>query len=440
MCKYFSFLALAVGLMLSGTPAQSYVIIPENCRSDADKCLKAGNMDFIFIFGEIQYTDEKFFLNLDEMWPTDKKIPIVWVESGGGHIIAAKGIGRVIRKRKGIVATGNPITKVDKYYCASACVLIAAGAVERHMREIGLHSSYIIEHKNKKNENIKPDTPTGVASIKSYFDEMGINSVITDIMFNTPPEKMEELVYDENSDGDQQIVKLGFHMPLSENFPDQGFPKTKEHRDTYDDEMMEFAALNGDVWAAVALADYYTKETAIRLPSPTLERRWLQFAVDQGNVHAMHNMAVALSSTKWGKRNNKAAVQFYKKASDLSFGPSQNNLGWYYYVGKGVKKNIPRAVQLITSSALQAEPFAYGSLCEMYGHGDVFPRDNVTAYMWCDIALHQMPKGSGLKASVAAMTKISKDMTTAEITKARQRSSEWRPLKYPESVMKGDED
>jgi hypothetical protein len=93
-----------------------------------------------------------------------------------------------------------------------------------------------------------------------------------------------------------------------------------------------------------------------------------------------------------------------------------------------------------TSSALQGEPFAYGSICQMYGDGGVFPKDNIAAYTWCDLALDQMPKGSGLKEALDAMAKISKNMTTAEITEARRRAAEWRPLKYPESVMKGDED
>jgi len=431
---------LLIGLVSLVEEAEAYIIVPEVCRSDSDQCVKSGNMDFIFIFGEIQYTDSEFFNNLDQNWPNDKKIPIIWLESGGGHINAAAEIGRVLRKRHAIVATGNPVTKEDKYYCASACVLIAAGAEERHLREIGLHRPYLIEHKNKKDERIKPDLPANEAKIKSYFTEMGIHSDITEMMYDTPSEKLQELIFDESGDSDQPIVRFGFHMPLSEIFPDQGFPKAKFHRDMDQDEQLEFAALNGDAWAAFELADYYTRKSETRLPSPILERKWLQFAVDHGNVHAMHNMAVALSGTRWGKPNYKLAATYYKLAVELGFGPSQNNLGWNYYVAHGVKRNVPLAVHLITASALQGEPFAYGSLCEMYGRGDVFPIDKITGSMWCNLAIDQMPQDSGLNASIVAMTKISKNMKTTEIGEARRRASEWRPLKSPTSVMRGDED
>ena len=397
-------------------------------------------MEYVFVFGEIQYTDEEFFINLDKQWPSDKKIPIVWVETGGGYVNAAKGIGRILRKRHGIVATGNPITAVDKYRCDSACVLLAAGAEERHLREIGLHAPYTIEHKHKKDERIIPTTSDKISSLRSYLEEMGVNSLIADIIFNTPPERVDKLIFDADGDDNQQIVKLGFHMSPSDNFPNYHFSLERSRRYMYDDEELEFAALNGDIWAAVELANYYTRETDTRLPSPILERKWLQFAVDRGNAQAMHNMAVALAGSTWGKPDIKAANQLYKSASDLGFGPSQNNLGWHYYEGKGLKKNIPLAIQLITSSALQGEPFAYGSLCQMYGDGGVFPKDNVAAYTWCDLALDQMPQGSGLKSALDAMTKITKNMTRVEITEARQRSSEWRPLKYTESVMKGDQD
>ena len=397
-------------------------------------------MEYIFIYGEIQSTDGYFFRSLDNLWPADKKLPIVWLESGGGYASPAKEIGHILRKRHGIVASGNPITKLDEYFCESACVFIAAGAEERHLNQIGLHSPYLIDHKGKKNQKIRPANQDLLNNNQAYLAEMGINPIITDIMHSTPSEKMTEFQFDENADESQQIIILGFHMPPSDNFSNEGFPKAAKHRYQDDDEIAEFAALQGDVWAAVALADYYTQETETRLPSPILERKWLQFAIDRGNVNAMHNMGVSLSGSDWGKPNYKLAATYYKMAVDQGFGPSQNNLGWNYYVAHGVKRNIPLAVHLITASALQGEPFAYGSLCEMYGNGGVFPRDNITAYMFCDLALDHMQKGSGLNASVKAMTKISKNMTTAEIMNARQRASQWKPLKYPASVMKGDED
>lgn len=89
---------------------------------------------------EIRFSDAQFFDELDYYWPNDKPIPLVYLESVGGKIYTALKIGRILRKRKGIVATGNPITHIDRYTCLSACALIAAGDVERHLRDVGLHS------------------------------------------------------------------------------------------------------------------------------------------------------------------------------------------------------------------------------------------------------------------------------------------------------------
>jgi TPR repeat protein len=429
--------------LFSQNIAHAYILIPENCRSDQEKCLKSGEMDYIFVYGKIIPSDAHFFEQLDAVWPSDKKIPIIWLESEGGSVAAAEQIGVILRQRHGVVATGNPITKTDRFYCVSSCVLIAAGAEERHLRHIGLHSPYILSRLNSKKETVLPYTEDGWKRSRAYFKQMGFDPEISDIIYKTPYDSLVEYEFDEAAGNNQPIVKLGFHMTPSIDFPDDGFPKAETHRDQYEDEKLQFAAENGNLDAAIALSEFYEKGGKYTKREPELAKEWMEFAADRGNIQAIHNLAAGLrdKNKRFGIIDINRSNELYKKASDLGFGPSQNNLGWYYYTGTdGVPKNIPLAIQLITSSALNGEPFAYGSLCQIYGDGHVFPKDNVTAYMWCDLALDQMPHGSGFKDAQASMTKITRNMNSAEIMEGRQRSANWKPLKYPSNYLRGDGD
>ena len=239
------------------------------------------------------------------------------------------------------------------------------------------------------------------------------------------------------------ITKFGVHMPPSDNFPTDGFPQTKNPFDQGQEDILEFAATSGSVDAAIDLSAYYESKTNVHLPSPDLARKWMEFAANKGDIRAIHNLAAGLMSKnkRFGKRDIPKAMSLYKKAAEMGFGPSQNNLGWFYYSGEnGIARNMSLAIHLITSSALQGEPFAYGSLCQIYGDGKLFPKDNATAYMWCDLALAQMPYGSGFKDAQASMTKIIRNMTIAEIMEGRQRSANWKPLKEPSNYLQGDGD
>jgi TPR repeat protein len=103
------------------------------------------------------------------------------------------------------------------------------------------------------------------------------------------------------------------------------------------------------------------------------------YAAIMEDVHAQHMMGHLLSTGEWQEKNLKEGKEWFLKAAQNGFPGSQNNIGWAYYKGTGVQKNIPLAVHWITRSADAGEPFAYGSLCEMYGAGNVFPPDKQEA-------------------------------------------------------------
>jgi TPR repeat protein len=93
----------------------------------------------------------------------------------------------------------------------------------------------------------------------------------------------------------------------------------------------------------------------------------------------------------------------------LGLAASENNVGWHYYKGDGIKRSIPDAVFWITRSAEQGEPFAYGSLCEMYDAGDTFAKDNIEAYKWCKLAANEEPDGQVRSGSVCLNSLLGPD-------------------------------
>lgn len=135
------------------------------------------------------------------------------------------------------------------------------------------------------------------------------------------------------------------------------------------------------------------------------------------------------------KRDFKKAAAYYRKAAEMGFAGSQNNLGWGYYKGNGVPKNYGLAIYWITRSAEQGEPFAYGSLGEMrfYAHG--FPADDVEAYKWLKLADNALPEGKAHEDNKRLLKTLEKRLESDDIKKGKSLVTAWRPLKQTRAVM-----
>lgn len=119
--------------------ADAFVLLPKECRDKQTECMKKQTLEWILIFGYIGYEEDDFFYRLDNIWPKDKPLPVVYLESGGGNARVSMRVGWILHRRGAVVATGNPITQDDGQQCSSSCALIALGATERHLRHFGVH-------------------------------------------------------------------------------------------------------------------------------------------------------------------------------------------------------------------------------------------------------------------------------------------------------------
>ena len=136
------------------------------------------------------------------------------------------------------------------------------------------------------------------------------------------------------------------------------------------------------------------------------------------------------------ERNERVAVPYFRRAAELGFGGSQNNYGWHLYKGSGVKQNKAEAVFWIVRAAEQGEPFAYGSLCEIYGAGDVFSRNDVEGMKWCRLAAELMPLGKARDDAVIFLDRFARKMTDKQIAEANLRVDLWQPLVQTDGTLK----
>jgi hypothetical protein len=141
---------------------------------------------FIYIRGTIEAGDsERIESILRAAGPP--AIAIVRIDSDGGDVQAAMSLGRVLRKYKKTVA----VESGDR--CASACVFILAGAVNRIVAgDVVIHRPYLVkdlpgsagyDEIYKRTEQL----------IRAYFAEMNIPEGLVDRMLAVPPAKGELL-------------------------------------------------------------------------------------------------------------------------------------------------------------------------------------------------------------------------------------------------------
>ena len=84
-------------------------------------------------------------------------------------------------------------------------------------------------------------------------------------------------------------------------------------------------------------------------------------------------------------------------------------------------QDFEEAAQWFLKAAEQGDAEAQFLLGRMHYDGNSLSIDNVTAYMWFDIAA-----GNGLRAGVRYRDGIAERMTDAEVATAMQRVEDWR--------------
>ena len=417
-----------------GSPLMAYPLVPAECRGREVECAQKQELSYISVFGKITEEDLAFFEKLDAELPPDMPLPRVFLNSAGGYVDAAIGIGKILRKRGSTVETGSPLVEDIRPQCSSACVIIAAGAVKRRLTHIGLHSSKV---RVKLAENVFEDQHAETPEVEEFYAEMGIPVKVSEIRKKIPFDSLQNIFLDPSLRAEAQgISKLGFFMSdVPSALGDTAIP-VPEPKFLYELDYLEHAVQHGSREALADLVDYYQRYDPNVPPDFEKAVFWLRKGAELGEPWAMHNLGYYYAYGIGVPADASIATSWYLKAAGLGEASSQNNLGWRYYEGEGVPQSLPDAIFWITRSAEQGEPFAYGSLCEIQDETTFLQDNQAEAFKWCQLALDYMPTGDARAASEAAMARLEKALTNDERAAGERLVEMWQPLRQTSSQMK----
>jgi len=152
-----------------------------------------------------------------------------------------------------------------------------------------------------------------------------------------------------------------------------------------------------------------------------LAKKILQKA-ESGDAKYQNELGLFYYHGRGVPQNYKEAVKWYNRAAEQGLAEAQYNLGLMYYHGRGVPQNYKEAVKWYNRAAEQGIAGAQNNLGLMYCHGEGVFQDYVLAYKWFNLASaqgHENAKGNrGI---------LKNRMTPSQIAEAQRLSREFRP-------------
>ena len=426
-------MALAA-FLVQAAPAVAYPLVDAQCKDDPKACVVAGKLAYVSIYGLIGKEDLAFFTMVDANLPPGVPFPRVELNSGGGWASKAMEIGRILRRHRAVAETGSPVIPDSTPQCSSACGLVAAGATHRRLTHIGVHTGW---QRKKVAPNVWKTVQADGSDVEAYLREMGFNPKLIEIEHNTPYDQITNFFYDPKVPLEEQdIYQFGLYSSENQYFSANQDAALGRGDFKTDEDYMVNAANYGSIQAMRDLAD--DKLAYVRNQKPDFEgaNHWLQMAADKGDAGAIHSLGYQYSYGLGVTKDEAKGASLYLKAAKLGFAPSQNNLGWDYYTGVGVPRNLPDAIYWITRAAAQGEPFAYGSLCEISGATDLYKTDPTEAFMWCGLAVHNLRDGAAKDAAQAVYDRIMKTITPADFAAGSLELQKWEDEVVTVSQMK----
>lgn len=159
-------------------------------------------------------------------------------------------------------------------------------------------------------------------------------------------------------------------------------------------------------------------------------------AAEEGNILAMHNLALAYNfgMGKIPKNQNKA-LYWYTWSAVSGFAGAQNNLGDMFEKGEGTPTSLGSAIYWYTQAAMQGEPTAYLSLGELFFEGKGVPQSYVTAAIWLTLATQELPEGVNFESAKKMRDKALGVLDEKSRTYVLSRVRSFVPLKQTENTL-----
>jgi uncharacterized protein len=166
--------------------------------------------------------------------------------------------------------------------------------------------------------------------------------------------------------------------------------------------------------------------------SPKLALKWLKKAAKQHDSQAMFHFAYLYDGCRCGFADDPArAANWYQKAAAAGHPAAENNLSILYAKGKGVPRDLSRALDLAKRSAEHGNPNAYWGLFHFSSRGLGTPVDKVASLAWLILAAQANPQNQKIAAEMAEQKRLA---TPANFAAATTIAAKWQSVHTPESI------
>jgi len=182
--------------------------------------------------------------------------------------------------------------------------------------------------------------------------------------------------------------------------------------------LFQEAASNGDVKAALAVADMY--EGGLGVPVDYVQSAaWCRRAAQGGYAPAQSIMGTLYREGRGVPQNYEKAVYWYRMGAEQGWASAEFGLGNLYYFGRGLPKDVEQATQWLLKSAQHGDPEGQLLVGTLYLTGiGVGPRNYYKAYVW---TVRSLAHGGEPRKSVTdQMNRIAQFLTPQERTLAEK--------------------
>ena len=146
------------------------------------------------------------------------------------------------------------------------------------------------------------------------------------------------------------------------------------------------SAKAGDAHAQHGLGMLYEMGQGVPYADPKAASEWYQKAADQNYAPAINNLARLYADGRGVKQDVPKAIELWSKAAEAGNTTARFNLGLQYAAGVGVKKDMKKAAEYLLQAAESGLPEAQFAVAGYYRDGTGVPKDMAAARQWYDRA------------------------------------------------------
>jgi len=146
------------------------------------------------------------------------------------------------------------------------------------------------------------------------------------------------------------------------------------------------SAKAGDAHAQHGLGMLYELGQGVPYADPKAAAEWYQKAADQNYAPALNNLARLYADGRGIKQDVPKAIELWSKAAESGNVTARFNLGLQYAAGVGVKKDMKKAAEYLLQAAESGLPEAQFAVAGYYRDGTGVPKDMAAARQWYDRA------------------------------------------------------